>query len=127
MQTFSNYFRKLSEDHPDETPRQPMGALSKQQAGDKVQQLIALVDGINARVDRVQSEIESHDFTPEEAEALKERIAALARDLEGTRLPPEAEKLAGTTTTTLSGLNYPESVQHIMKEAVGILKNILKG
>lgn len=126
MQTFSNYFHKVSEDHPDETPREPAGELPPKVAGAKVRELIGLVNSINKAVDKVQADIEQHEFSREEAEILKSRISALARDLEGTRLPPEAHGAAGSAYTALSGMNFPEHVEHVMKEAVELLKNILK-
>lgn len=126
MQTFSKYFNTVSEDHPDETPRSPAGELPKRVAGAKVKELINLVNSINNAVDKVQADIEQSDFSREEAELLKDRISALARDLEGTRLPPEAHGAAGSAYTALSGMNFPEHVEHIMKEAVALLKSVIK-
>ena len=127
MQTFSNYFHKVSEDHPDETPRSPAGELPKKVAGAKVKELINIVDSINKAVDKVQHDIEQTNFSREEAEVLKDRISALARDLEGTRLPPEAHGVAGSAYTALSGMKFPEHVEQVMREAVGLLKGIIEG
>jgi len=126
MQTFSNYFNKVSEDI-EYAPRGSVRELPKPIAQSKVAELINIVDSINKAVDKVQHDIEQTEFTEQEAAVLKGRIAALARDLEGTRLPPDAEGLAGAATTTLSGMNFPESVQHIMKEVVHLLEGLSGG
>ena len=125
MQTFSKYFNKVEEDIED-IPRGQVRELPGSVAKSKVAELINIVDAINNAVDKVQHDIEQTEFSAQEAEMLKDRIAALARDLEGTRLPPDAEGLAGAATTALSGMEFPESVQHIMKEAAELLKSIIQ-
>lgn len=125
MQTFSKYFNKVSED-VEEVPRAQVRELPPNLAKSKVAELVGIVDAINRAVDKVQKDIEQTEFTEDEANVLKDRIAALARDLEGTRLPPDAEGLAGSATTALSGMKFPESVQHIMKEAAELLKSIIQ-
>jgi len=119
MQTFKEFFRVNEDFNLDDKP-------SREDA-DKIQRLVRLVKDINNRVDRVQSELEQHDFSREEAEILKSEIATLARDLESTRLPPDAEGMAGTGYTALSGLKFnDEQVQNTVREAAEILMSIIK-
>lgn len=126
MESFNNYFQRTQEDASDDYG--PMGLkpeLGRRQAKMKVNQLIGLVRGINDKFRKVKGEIDQTEFSREEAEALKKQLAQLAKDLEGTRLPPEAHGLAGSTTTALSGLQFNDSVAPIMKEAIQILNSII--
>ena len=126
MESFNNYFHRANEESEDGYG--PMGLkpeLGRRQAKVKVNQLIGLVKGINDKFRRVKGEVEQTEFSREEAMILKSQLAQLAKDLEGTRLPPEAHGLAGTATTALSGLQFNDSVAPIMKEAILILRNII--
>ena len=126
MESFNNYFHQVNEEPEDGYG--PMGLkpeLGRKQAKIKVNQLIQLVKNINDKFSRVKGEVEQTEFSREDAVVLKKQLAQLAKDLEGTRIPPEAHGLAGTTTTALSGLQFNDSVAPIMKEAIQILRSII--
>ena len=121
MQPFKQFFSERE----DNLMRQPTQELPKPQAKQKIRDLLNLVDQINRAVDAAQKEIESQTYTREEAEALKQKISELSQDLEGTRLPPEAEGKLGPAYTSLQRLPVKDSVQHAIREAVQILGRIL--
>lgn len=121
MQPFKQFFSERE----DNLARQPSAELSRPQAKQKIKDLLNLVDQINAAVDAAQKEIESQTYTRDEAEALKQKISQLSQDLEGTRLPPEAEGKLGPAYTSLQRLPVKDSVETAIKEAVQILSDIL--
>lgn len=121
MQPFKQFFSERE----DNLMRQPAAELSKPQAKQKIRDLLNLVDQINKAVDAAQREIESQTYTRDEAEALKQKISQLSQDLEGTRLPPEAEGKLGPAYTSLQRLPVRDSVESAIKEAVQILGDIL--
>jgi hypothetical protein len=126
MESFNNFFHRANEKSEDDYG--PMGLkpeLGKRQAKLKVNQLIGIVKNINDKFRKVKGEMEQTEFSREEAVILKRQLAQLAKDLEGTRLPPEAHGLAGTATTALSGLQFNDSVAPIMKEAIQFLRTII--
>tara|TARA_R110000772_G_scaffold239593_1_gene351653 strand:- start:515 stop:889 length:375 start_codon:yes stop_codon:yes gene_type:complete len=120
MQTFKQFF---SEDDSTITYDKELPA---QEAKGKVDELLALINQINRAIDTAQNEIESQTYTRSEAETLKQRIAALSKDLEGTRLPPEAEGQAGRGFTKLSKLHRDNTEYSTsIAEAIEIFKHIV--
>ena len=118
-------FKQFFSERDDNLARQPSDELSKPHAKQRIRDLLNLVDQINKAVDAAQQEIESQTYTRAEAEALKQRIAQLSQDLEGTRLPPEAEGKLGPAYTSLQRLPVKDSVETAIKEAVQMLGDIL--
>ena len=121
MQPFKQFFSERE----DNLDRQPSSELSKPHAKQKIKDLLNLVDQINKAVDAAQHEIEAQTYTRDEAEALKHKISQLSQDLEGTRLPPEAEGKLGPAYTSLQRLPVRDSVETAIKEAVRILGDLL--
>ena len=128
METFKEFYSSNTttvEENPDTEIRSPVPELGRRESKMKAAQLINLVDGIQSAVDKVQADLQQTEFSPEEVALLHKRIATLARDLEGTRLPPEAEGKAAAGYSALSKLNFPESVQPLVSEALELLKDII--
>ena len=126
MQTFKGYYQEnthLNED-PHDDRVDPSPALPRKVASVKVRQLLDLVNGIQRAVDAAQETLANQEFTPEEVDILQKRISALAKDLEGTELPPEAQGKAAAGYSALSGIQFPESVQPLVNEALKIFEDI---
>ena len=126
MQTFKGYYHENH--HLNEGPHddrvEPQGQLPRREASVKVRQLLDLVNGIQRAVDAAQETLAQQEFTPEEVGILQNRISALAKDLEGTDLPPEAEGKAAAGYSALSGIQFPESFQPMVKEALQLFEDI---
>jgi hypothetical protein len=126
MQSFKGYYqgKQNINEGPHDDFVAPSGQLPRREASSKVKQLLDLVNGIQQAVDAAQETLANQEFSPDEVNILQQRIASLAKDLEGTHLPPEAEGKAAAGYSALSGMNFPESVQPMVNEALQLLEDI---
>lgn len=125
MQTFKEFFGP-TDGSPDEAPRRPTAELGPRVAKMKSKQLINLRKQIAQH--RAAAESGQATLSPEDVERLKHMISKTAGELEGTRLPPEAEGAARDAYRDLMAMGESTrdpGVKQALLEATGMLKDLI--
>ena len=125
MQTFKEFFGDVSA-HPDEAPRGMTPELHPRVAKMKSKQLIAIRKQIAKA--RAAAEAGQPTMNSDDAQRLKQMIAKVAGELEGSRLPPEAEGAAAGAMQDLRAMGEStqnQSLKKVLLEASDTLKNLL--
>ena len=126
MQTFKEFYNDDIGGHPDETPRGMTPELGPRMAKVKSKQLINLRKQIAQH--RAAAEKGQTTLSPEDVARLKHMIAKTAGELEGTRLPPEAEGAARDAYRDLKAMGESTQDSHIKQailEAIAPLEQLI--
>lgn len=127
MQTFKEFFSDAG-GSPEETSRGQAPELDPRLARVKSKQLMNLRAQIAQY--RAAAETGENKLSPEDVERLKHMVSKTASELEGSRLPPEAEGAARDAYRDLVAMGEStkeESVKKMLIEASETLKNLLNG
>lgn len=125
MQTFKEFYSDGG-GAPDEAPRGQAPELDNRMAKMKSQQLINLRKQIAQHKAAAQSG--QATLSPEDVERLKHMVSKAAGELEGTRLPPEAEGAARDAYRDLVAMGESaedESYSHALWETANLLKGFV--
>lgn len=125
MRTFKEYYSE--EIDPVEAPREPTPELQRGLVRVKSQELMALRDQIMQH----RSAAATGETTPlsqQEIDALKAKVSQLAGELEGSRLPMDAEEAASDAYRALVGMAESandESIRSTILETSEMLKSLI--
>ena len=125
MQTFKEFFGDGGA-HPDEAPRGMTPELSPRMARMKSKQLMDIRKQIAQA--RAAAEEGQPTMSSDDAKRFKLMIAKVAGELEGTRLPPEAEGAARDAERDLRAMGESVQDEHIKQtllEASSVLKDLI--
>lgn len=127
MQTFKEFYSDGG-GAPEEAPRAQSPELDPRMAKVKSKQLINLRKQIAQH--RAAAETGTGTLSPEDVERLKHMVSKTASELEGSRLPPEAEGAARDAYRDLVAMGestQDASMKRTLMEASKVLKGLLTG
>ena len=122
MRTFKEYFSDA-----DTAVRDPRPEMKRGDVRVKTTELLKLRDQIKQHRAAAATR-ESQPLSPEEVEALKHRISSIASELEGSRLPIDAEGAAADAYNDLVAMGESaedEGYSHALFEAADMLRGFL--
>ena len=127
METFKEFFTDAG-GAPDESHRGQAPELDSRVAKVKSKQLMNLRDRIAQH--RTAAETGERTLSPEDVERLKHMVSKTASELEGSRLPPEAEGAARDAYRDLVAMGEStndQSMKETLIEASETLRGLLIG
>lgn len=125
MRTFKEYYSE--EIDPSEAPREPTPELQRGLVRVKSQELMALRDQIMQHRAAAATG-ETTPLSQQEIDALKAKVSQLAGELEGSRLPMDAEEAASDAYRALVGMAESandESIRSTILETSEMLKSLI--
>jgi hypothetical protein len=120
MQPFKEYFSDV-----ETAVREPQPEVDRNTNRLRSQELINLRNQIR-RHREAASRKESTPLSPEEVESLKHRVASLAGELEGSRLPMDAERAAADAYNDLTAMSESTEDQSL-RESILESRELIKG